>query len=136
MTEAPMFGNYLEIEGACKTSATGPVIAVSTGFPWPFEITTKGTATLKGSKKIVTTYTFLALEGPNNKCTFEAAKLKGTFAPGSPGKPAPVELTITKQKFKHNKKAPNQTALCPSEGVYSGTFPTTANGKQLESDVF
>jgi len=126
-------GNYLEIPGACKTSATGPVIIVSSGFPWPVEFIKSGAGKVKGSKKVTFDSTFLALEGPNNHCTFEAATVKNTFNASTTKEP--VTITTTKQKFKHNKKAPNQTALCPTEGVLSGTFNATSAGKTVETQI-
>jgi hypothetical protein len=120
MTKASLKGNFDGIPGACKTSATGPALTEASGFPWLTEFTKKGTGKLKGTKKITFTTTFLALEPPNNKCTFEAATVKFTFPLSST--PQPLVPTITKQTFKHNKKAANQTAICPASGVMSGTF--------------
>jgi len=120
VTEESSKGNYLEIPGACKTSATGPVIIVSSGFPWPVQFKSNGTGKVKGTKKVTFDSTFLALEGPNNHCTFEASKVAFSFTVTAVK--APVELKTVKQTFKHAKKAPNQTALCPASGVLSGTF--------------
>lgn len=118
-TRASLIGNFEGIPGACKTSATGPVYVEAGGFPWPTEFSKKGAGKVKGSKKIAFTETFLALEPPNNKCTFEASTVKFSFPISVT--PQPLIPTITKQKFKHNKKAPNQTPLCPSEGTMSGS---------------
>jgi hypothetical protein len=137
ITEEFSKGDYLGIPGACKTSATGPVMIESSGLPWPVEFTTKGLGKTKGSKKIAFTATFLAVEPPNH-CTFEASTVKFTFNVGEEGKPQPVIEVVTKQKFKHNKKAPEQTTLCPSEGVLSGTFSLTAGpglAETVESEL-
>ena len=126
VTEEFSKGNFEKIPGACKTSATGPVTILSSGFPWPTEQTTKGTGKVKGTKKVTFDSTFLAIEGPNNHCTFEASKVAFSFNTGGIGKPEIVTETTTKQTFKHAKKAPNQTALCPASGVLSGTFSIKA----------
>jgi len=128
-TEEKAFGNYLGIEGACKTSAAGPALIETKNFPWPMEFTTKGVATVKGTKKVGFTSTFLALEGPNNKCTFEASKIVSTFPVGAAGSPVPVVFTTTNQVFKLNKKAPGTAPICPPEGKLSGNWTVTdANG--------
>jgi hypothetical protein len=128
-SEEKAFGDYLGIEGACKTSAAGPATISTSNFPWPMEFTTKGVATVKGTKKVAFTSTFLALEGPKNKCTFEAAKIVSTFPVGKAGSPVPVEFTTTNQVFKLNKKAPDTAAICPTEGKLSGNWAVTdANG--------
>jgi hypothetical protein len=120
MTKASLKGDFDGIPGACKTSATGPVLTETSGFPWLIEFTKKGTGKLKGTKKITFTTTFLALEPPNNKCTFEAATVKFSFPVNAPWQL--LTPTITKQTFKHNKKAANQTPICPASGVMSGSF--------------
>jgi len=134
VTEEESKGNFEKIPGACKTSATGPVIIVSSGFPWPVEfVAAKKTGKVKGTKKVAFDSTFLALEGPNNHCTFEASKVAFSF--NATTTKTPVTLTTTKQTFKHNKKAPNQTALCPASGVLSGTFNASSAGKTVESQL-
>jgi hypothetical protein len=123
-------GDFDGIPHACKTSATGPVLITAEGFPWPSEFNTKGQGKVKGTKKVSFTSEFLALEGPENKCTFEASTVKFTFNIGGP-----TEITVTKQKFKHNKKAPDQSSLCPSEGLLSGTYNVTSGGETVESEI-
>jgi hypothetical protein len=123
-------GDYDGIPGACKTSATGPVIIKSSGFPWPGEFTTKGAGKLKGTKKVAFDSEFLALEGPNNHCTFEASTVKYTFNVQTAK--TPVTITTTKQKFVHNKKAPNQASVCPASGLLTGTFSGSSKGETLE----
>ena len=132
------FGNYLGIEGACKTSAAGPAIIETKDFPWPVEY--KYSGTLKtgevfvkgnplGTKKIEFVTTFLAIEGPKNKCTFAGGKILSKFPAGPAGKPVPLLFTTTNQIFKLNKKAPNTAAICPPEGKLSGEWTATdANG--------
>jgi hypothetical protein len=132
VTEEISKGSYLGIPGACKTSATGPVFITSSGFPWPIEFTTKGLGKVKGSKKVTFTSTFLAIEPPN-KCTFEASTIKDSFNISETKEP--VTITTTKQKFKHNKKAPEQTTLCPAEGVLSGTFSVSHASETVEGVI-
>jgi hypothetical protein len=122
-------GNYLEIPGACKTSATGPVFVESSKLPWTSTFSLKGGEV--AGKKITFTTTFLALEPPNNKCTFEASKSKFTYATPITTTPASNTLITTAQKFKHAKKAPNQSALCPAEGTLGGEFAPTAGGEPV-----
>jgi len=126
-------GSFMGIPGACKTSATGPVTIVSSDLPWKVVFSSKGTGEVKGGPKIVFTSTFLALEPPNNKCTFEATKTKTTY--GLTTTKAPITITTTKQTFKHAKKAANQSTLCPASGVLSGTFTGTSGGETLEDQL-
>ena len=127
-SEEKAFGSYLGIEGACKTSAAGPALIETKNFPWPMEFSTKGLATVKGTKKVGFTSTFLALSPPN-KCTFEASKIVSTFPVGAAGSPVPVVFTTTNQLFKLNKKAPGTASICPPTGQLSGTWNVTdANG--------
>jgi hypothetical protein len=132
ITEEISKGNYLEIPGACKTSATGPVLILSEHLPWEAQFKKNGTGKVKG-KKVTFTSTFLALEPPNNKCTFEAATVADTF--NATATKEPVTITTTKQTFKHAKKAPNQTPLCPAEGQLSGTFSAESGGETVETQV-
>jgi hypothetical protein len=126
--EEKAFGEYLKIPGACKTSSAGPAMIETKNFPWPIEFSTKGLATVKGTKKVGFTSTFLAL-APPNKCTFEAAKIVSTFPVGAAGSPVPVVFTTTNQVFKLNKKAAGTAAICPPEGKLSGSWTVTdANG--------
>jgi len=133
VTEEESKGNFEGIPGACKTSATGPVIIVSSGFPWPVEFKTNKTGKVKGTKKVTFDSTFLALEGPNNHCTFEASTVANTFNASTTKEP--IIITTTNQTFKHSKKAPNQTALCPTEGKLSGSFTGSSGGETLESQL-
>jgi hypothetical protein len=126
-------GHFSGITGACKTSATGPVTILSSDLPWKLTLTSKGTGEVKGGPKIVFTSTFLALEPPNNKCTFEATKTKVTFSLSTTK--APTTLTTTKQTFKHAKKAANQSTLCPASGVLSGTFTGKSGGEVIEDQL-
>jgi len=125
-------GSFMGIPGACKTSATGPVIIESKDLPWKTIFSTKGDE-VKGGPKVVFDSTFLALEGPANHCTFEASKVKSTINLSTTK--APVTVTTTKQTFKHAKKAPNQTSLCPASGVLSGTFTGKSGGETLEDQL-
>jgi hypothetical protein len=133
VTEEISKGSFDGIPGACKTSATGPVDIVSSDLPWKVIFSAKGTGEVKGGPKIIFTSTFLALEPPNNKCTFEASKTKTTF--GLSTTKAPITITTTKQTFKHAKKAANQSTLCPASGVLSGTFTGTSGGETLEDQL-
>jgi hypothetical protein len=133
VTEEESKGDFDGIPGACKTSATGPVLIVSSGFPWPVEFTSKGTGKVKGTKKVTFDSEFLALEGPNNHCTFEASTVANTFNVSTTK--APMTITTKEQVFKHAKKAAHQSSLCPSEGKLSGSFTGTSNGETLEDQL-
>jgi len=123
------YGSYLGIEGACKTSAAGPAIITTSAFPWSAEFTSKGAETEKGTKKVTFTSTFLALEGPNNKCTFEAAKIASTFTVGKEKAGVPLVFHTKNQLFKLNKKAAGTAPICPTEGKLTGDWTVTdANG--------
>jgi len=122
------YGNYLGIEGACKTSAAGPAIITTSAFPWSASFSNKGLETEKGTKKVTFTSTFLAL-APPNKCTFEASKLLSKFAIGKEGAPVPLAFTTASQLFKLNKKAAGTATICPTTGTLSGEWTVTdANG--------
>jgi hypothetical protein len=123
-------GNFDGIPHACKTSATGPVLITAEELPWPTEFNTKGQGKVKGSKHVKFTSEFLAVEGPNNHCTFEASTVKFTFNTSGP-----ATITVTKQKFKHNTKAPNQTSLCPASGLLSGTYNVTSGGETVFAEL-
>jgi hypothetical protein len=123
------FGDYEGIPGACKTSAAGPAIITTSAFPWPSSFSDKGAQEEKGTKKVTFTSEFLGLAGPNNKCTFEAAKLKSTFTVGKEGHPVALAFETKDQPFKLNKKAPNTAPICPTTGSLSGNWVVTdANG--------
>ena len=130
-TEDFNYGNYLGIEGACKTSAAGPAIITTSAFPWSAEFKNKagtGAETEKGTKKVTFTSTFLAL-APPNKCTFEASKISSTFPIGKEGSPIPLEFTTTNQTFKLNKKIAGTAPICPTTGLLSGNWAVSdANG--------
>jgi hypothetical protein len=131
--EARIEGDFEGIPGACKTSATGPVLISGFGFPWPIQFLASKKSKIKGSKKIGFRSTFLALEGPNNKCAFEAMQIAATFNV-STTKEA-VTLTATKQTFKHNKHAPEQTSLCPPTGSLSMTAILRSGTERVESQL-
>lgn len=122
------FGTYLGIPGACKTSAAGPAVITTSNYPWPEELSTKGTNTTKGTKKVTFTSEFLAL-APPNKCTFEDAKIISTFSPGAKGSPKAVVFTTAGAKFKLNSKIAGTAPICPKEGTLGGTWTVEdANG--------
>ncbi len=110
--------------GACNTTTLlGKVLIKSNNFPWPLELTNKGTSKLKGSKKVAFEGNFF--EASVN-CNFEAGKVATTFKVGGP-----LELVTSNQQFKINKKTSN--ALCPKEGHLSGSFVVTSGGETVES---
>ncbi len=116
-----------EAGGLCKTTTPfGPAEIVSSGFPWPIEFTTKGTATVKGSKKVQFTSTFPAAGGA--KCEFEASKVVSSF--NATAGSGPITLTTTSQLFKINKKTSNPA--CPKTGTLSGHFTLTSSGEAIE----
>jgi hypothetical protein len=100
-------------------------LIVAGGFPWPTEFTTKGTSTVKGTKKIAFTSTFPAAGGA--KCIFEAAKDLSTFKVGGA-----VELTTKEQLFKLGK---GSNAACPKTGLLSGHFTVTSGGETINSSL-
>ena len=107
----------------CKT-ALGPAKIHSLKFPWTDEFGSTGKYATKG-KKITFTSTFPGLGGV--MCVFEAATVKGTNT--TTGK---LEITISKQKFKANKKLSNEA--CPKEGTLSGVFnEITSGGESVEA---
>ena len=121
-TEDIESGNY---EGlGCKTSLGAAKITAS-GFPWPIKLSEKGTGEIKGSKKVAFTADFLT--HGDITCTLEAAKVKFTFNTSGP-----VTLTVTKQKF---KAAKHSNALCPKEGLLSGSFNMTSEGEPVEASL-
>jgi hypothetical protein len=129
------YGDYLGIEGACKTSAAGPAIITTSDFPWSASFSDKGAEEEKGNKKVTFTSTFLALEGPKNKCTFEASKIKSTFPVGKEGHPVNLEFTTTNQTFKLNSKAPDTAAICPKSGLLSGNWNVTDTNGQVTNEL-
>lgn len=132
---ARLQGDYDGVAGACKTSAAGPAAIEATSFPWPAEFNTKGGLTIKGAKKVAFAVTFTALEGPDNRCTFEASKLSSTFTVGREGEPVPLEITTTDATFKLNKKAAGDSPICPTEGKLSGTWTTSSGGEALDAEL-
>ena len=129
------YGDYLGIEGACKTSAAGPAIITTSDFPWSASFSDKGAEEEKGTSKVTFTSTFLALEGPKNKCTFEASKIKSTFPVGKEGHPVNLEFTTTNQTFKLNSKAPDTAAICPKTGLLSGNWNVTDTNGQVTNEL-
>jgi len=116
----------LEGGGACKTTTgLGPATIVSSGFPWPIEYKTKGASSLKGTKKVVFTSTFVDAGGA--KCTYEASKVASTI-----NTTGVVTQTTTNQVFKANKKTSN--AACPKEGKLSGSFKLFSGGEAVEAE--
>jgi hypothetical protein len=129
-TEAHFFGDYLGIEGACRTSADGPALIEAEGLGWSNELTTSGVSTLKGTKKVAYTATFLGLEGPNDRCAYEASKVQSHFRAGAAGKPEALEFTTTNQPFKLEKKAPDTAPICSPELKISANWNVEdANGQ-------
>lgn len=113
--------------GACKTTTPlGPALITASGLPWPTEFTTKGTSTVKGSKKVTFTSVFPLAGGA--KCVYESAKVGSTFTVGGA-----LTLTTSNQVFKVNKKTSN--AACPTEGKLSGHFAVTSGGEPVETSL-
>jgi hypothetical protein len=116
-----------EAGGLCKTTTgLGPASIESSGFPWPIEYTTKGTSSLKGSKKVTFTSTFPGAGGA--KCTYEAAKVASTFNTSGV-----ITQTTTNQVFKANKKTSNPA--CPKEGKLSGSFKLFSGDEAVEAEL-
>ncbi len=125
------FGSALfeghEIEGACKSNNMGPATFSITGVPWKLEMSKKGTAELKGSKKLIATVTFIGRpESP--KCTFEA-KSVATSLPTS----GAVTITWTEALFTRSKKG--NASVCPGEAKVSASWQLSSNGEALEAEL-
>jgi hypothetical protein len=113
---------------ACKTSTPfGPTTIAPSGLPWPTEFNTKGVATVKGTKKVTFTSTFVAAPG-EPKCTYEAAKVLSAF--NATAGSGVITLTTTEQLFKKNKKTSNEA--CPATGKLNGTFKVFSGGEAVE----
>jgi hypothetical protein len=120
-----------EADGTCKTSTLLGRTAITAGdFPWTQELTTKGTGSTKGTKKVKFESVFP--ESGNIKCIFESGKVADTYKPGAVGSPAAVSLVVTNQIFKRGK---GSNAACPAEGKLSGTFEVTSGGEAIDSEL-
>jgi len=128
------FGKYIGTPAACYTSAVGPAIITTSNYPWREEFTSKGYVT-KGTKRVVFTSEFLALQPPN-KCTFEDAKILSTYVPGPKGSPLPLKLVTAGAKFKLNKSIPGTALACPKEGTLGGTWTVEDASGIVESELF
>jgi hypothetical protein len=117
------------IEGACESSL-GPVTIQGSDEPWPNQFTEKKTMTIKGTKKVAFTMTFLGLEGV--KCTYEASKLEGTFNAGAAGHPEPVTVTTSDQVFKAARKS---NSACPKSGELSGSLTAVTGEETIEAEI-
>jgi hypothetical protein len=116
--------------GSDCESSLGPATITGSQEPWPNEFTEKKQWTIKGTKKVAFTVTFLALEGVS--CTYEASKVKSTFNAGAAGHPEPVTVNTSDQVFKAAKKS---NAACPKTGELSGSIKAVANGETLEAEI-
>ncbi len=99
--------------GACNTTtAYGPAFIEWRGFPWTEELTTKGTAPIKGTKKVAFAATFP--DAGDVTCIFEATKVEQTFTVGAEEAPQPLSLALSGQKFKLGK---GSGSACPKSGL-------------------
>jgi hypothetical protein len=113
--------------GDCKTTTPlGYTAITASGFPWPIEYTTKGTSTLKGTKKV--TFTSVFPEAGGAVCVYEAAKVLSSI-----NTVGVITQTTTNQVFKANKKTSNPA--CPKEGKLSGTFKLFSGGEAVEAEL-
>jgi hypothetical protein len=119
------------IGGACESSL-GPATVTASDLPWPNEFTDKKAMTIKGTKKVAFTVTYIGVEG-EPKCTYEAGKVSSTFTAGAAGHPEPVTITTSNQTFKRNKKVSAKS--CASEGQLSATTKATAGGETVEAEL-
>jgi hypothetical protein len=119
------------IGGACESSL-GPATITTSDLPWPNEFTNKKTLTIKGTKKVAFSVTYIGAAG-EPKCTYEAGKVSSTFTAGAAGHPEPVTITTSDQKFKLNKKASAKT--CATEGQLSASTKATAGGETVEAEL-
>jgi hypothetical protein len=113
---------------ACKTSALGPAMIVSSGFNWPIEFKKSGTIQIKGTKAVTFKSTFIGVE-KTPSCEFEAKKLASSFNTSGA-----VTITTTGQTFKKSKSKEN-SGLCPASGTLTGTFNMTSGGEAVEAEV-
>jgi hypothetical protein len=113
--------------GACKTTTPlGYAKITSSELPWPTEYTTKGTSTLKGSKKVVFTAVFPEAGGAT--CVYEAAKVVSSINTSGV-----ITQAVSNQVFKANKKTSNPA--CPKEGKLNGTFKGFSKGEAIEAEL-
>jgi hypothetical protein len=116
--------------GSACESSLGPATLTGAQEPWPNEFTEKKEWTVKGTKKVAFTVSFLAVEGLS--CTYEASKVKSTFNAGPQGNPEPVTISTSKQVFKAAKKS---NAACPKSGELSGNVKAVADGETIEAEI-
>jgi hypothetical protein len=121
-----------EPEEACKTTGVlGYVKIKADDLPWTQELTTRGTGSTKGTKRVVFEWTFPA--AGDVVCIWESPKVAETFTPGKAGSPTPFELNVKEQLFKRSKKGSN--AACPTEGRLTGAFVIESGGETVESEL-
>ncbi len=116
--------------GSDCESSLGPATITGSQEPWPNVFTEKKQWTIKGTKKVAFTVSFLALEGVS--CTYEAAKVNSTFNAGAAGHPEPLTVSTSKQVFKAAKKS---NAACPKTGELSGSIKAVADEETIEAEI-
>lgn len=120
---------------SCKLAVSGGEVGVGVGFgggPWSGELTSKGQVKLKGDKKILLDITSGEIE-----CEYEASTLKGSFTPGSEGKPAVLDPIFSNQPFKANKKSSKKSEKKCSQKAsltISTELKTVEGDETLESE--
>jgi hypothetical protein len=117
------------IGGSCESSL-GPATITGSDEPWPNEFSEKKTMTIKGTKKVAFSVTFLGLEDVT--CTYEASKVNSTFNAGTAGHPEPLTVNTSDQVFKAAKKS---NAACPKTGELSGSIKAVANEETIEAEI-
>jgi hypothetical protein len=121
---------------SCRLAGSGGEVGVAVEFgggPWSGELTSKGQVKLKGNKKIL-----LDITGEGVDCEYEASTLKGSFTPGSEGKPASIEPIFSNQAFKANKKSAKKcgkkASMTISTVLKTVESETVKGGETLESE--
>jgi hypothetical protein len=104
----------------CNNEKGGFITVTPLGLPLNYSIKGNdkkltGTVKITGTSKVVLETKSIAGVPPGN-CTYEASKLKGTFAIGAHGSPIPLEIATT-GTFKSEKKNPACLGKMTLEGT-------------------
>ena len=111
-------------DSACASSfAQGPAVVTLSGLPWAGELTAHRAFDLKGQIGLELSFP----DEPGVQCVYATKKLKSAYTAGTPGKPAPIEVTTSAQKLKRAKLA--SSAVCPKSGTLSATWETNLEGE-------
>jgi hypothetical protein len=122
-------GEGFKSESICFDSdPLGPVELTGAQLPWPLTLTTKGAATMKGTKKVEIAEKHIDAE--NATCFFAAGKLAASFAQvGKTGEPLSLLFSAQTLKTRFGKEGSNRA--CPNAAKLSGHFSATSNGETV-----